>query len=124
MPAVGSQAGGGGLPLTRKYRSERHSATACTMSTATLWLSPLRSRQISAAASAAAAMEACAAAATRNDDGRIGSAPVNATAPSAVGSLPASVQRSARISRGACMDQSRHYERSEAIQRQEIKTGL
>src|ERR1700726_596637 len=74
------------------------------MSTATSWLCPLRNFQTCAAAIPAAAMLACAAAATRNDDGSCGSAPVSVTASSAADSPPADVQRSARISRGVCME--------------------
>src|SRR6478735_4102587 len=70
------------------------------MSPATLCASPLRSFQISAAASPDAAMLTCAAAATRNDDGNSGSLPVSVTAPSAAGSPPADVQTSARLSSG------------------------
>src|SRR5579859_1089730 len=105
MPAVGSQVGGGGLPSRRKYRSERHSTMAWTMSTETFCVSPERCFQISTAASALAAIDACAAAATRNDDGSTGSAPVSVTASSAEGSPPARCQRAARMSRGDCMFQ-------------------
>src|SRR3954449_13232978 len=70
------------------------------MSTATLCASPLRSFQISAAASPDAATLTCAAAATRNDDGSNGSSPVSVTASSAAGSPPADVQTSARTSSG------------------------
>src|SRR5437764_4704577 len=100
MPAMASQAGGGGLPSTRRYRSERHSTTAWRMSTATPWDWPLRSFQIFAAASPAAATLVCAAAATRNDDGNCGSSPVSVTVFSVAGSPRAEVQISARISFG------------------------
>ena len=61
---------------------------------------PLRSFQISAAASPLAAIEACAAASTRNDDGSTVRAGQRDGLSAADGSPPASVQRSARISRG------------------------
>src|SRR6478672_11040160 len=51
-------------------------------------------------------MLVCAAAATRNDDGSCGSAPVSVTLSSAARSPPAEVQRSARIARGLCMEDS------------------
>src|SRR3954454_3210561 len=73
------------------------------MSTATPCDCPLRNFQTCAAASPAAAMLACAAAPRRNDDGSCGSSAVSVTASSADGSPPASVQRSARISRGVCI---------------------
>src|SRR5690242_6705965 len=73
------------------------------MSTPTSCACPLRSFQIPAAARPLAAMLACAAAATRNDDGSCGSAPLSVTASSADISPPANVQRSVRMSRGACM---------------------
>src|SRR6185436_16031365 len=70
------------------------------MSTATLCACPLRNRQISAAASPDAATLTCAAAATRNDDGSIGSSPVRVTASSASGAPPADVQTPERMSSG------------------------
>src|SRR6185437_1791658 len=73
------------------------------MSTATGCDCPLRDRQICAAARPAAAMLACAAAATRNDDGSIGSSPVSVTFSSAAGSPPAAIQMSLRISLGPGM---------------------
>src|SRR6185312_12857391 len=73
------------------------------MSTVTCCDCPLRERQICAAARPAAAILACAAAATRNDDGSIGSSPVRVTFSSAAGSLPAAVQMSLRISLGLGM---------------------
>src|SRR6185312_14635370 len=83
---------------------------AWTMSTDTPCASPERCFQISAAASALAAIEACAAAATRNDDGTTGFAPVSVTASSADGAPPARCQRSAKISRGDFMSDYRHCE--------------
>src|SRR5450631_87171 len=79
------------------------------MSTATSWLCPLRNCQTCAAASPVAAMLACAEAATRNDDGSCGSAPVSVTVSSAAGSPPADVQISRRISRGLCMSLTLSY---------------
>ena len=54
-------------------------------------------------------IDACAAAAIRNDDGNCGSSPLSVTSLSAEASPPASVQISARISRGLCMRTSRFF---------------
>src|SRR4029453_4090420 len=109
---MASHAGGGDLPATRRYRSERHSTVAWRMSTLTVCASPARSFQISAAARPEAAMLTCAAAPTRNDDGSCGSSPVSVTAFSAAGSPPTEFQTSVRISRELCissLDFAHHY---------------
>jgi hypothetical protein len=82
-----------------RLNQHRHSAAACSMSTATSWRGAPRRWPSSQAASAAAAMVTCAAVPTAKEEGNTGSAPKSRSWCSASSGSPASCHRPFRACR-------------------------